>query len=107
MVPGFLAVETKIIDAENEDEVGDQVLSALEKGELIFVKRKATEEKLTKAPKLLNEASLLRLMETAGRLVKDANFKEALKNIGIGTAVTRSVIIERLFEVLYIIKENI
>ena len=106
LVPGFLAVETKIIDAENEDEVGDQVLPALEKGELIFVKRKATEEKLTKAPKLLNEASLLRLMETAGRLVKDANFKEALKDIGIGTAVTRSVIIERLFEVLYIINKG-
>ena len=50
----------------------------------------------TSAPKRFNEASLLQLMETAGKIVTDETLKEALKEKGVGTPATRASIIEVL-----------
>ncbi|RRJ99872.1 DNA topoisomerase III [Opitutaceae bacterium TAV3] len=50
----------------------------------------------TSAPKRFNEASLLQLMETAGKIVTDETLKEALKDKGVGTPATRAAIIEVL-----------
>lgn len=55
------------------------------------------EEKETNPPSRLNEASLLSLMETAGKEVDDAAFSRVLKDTGgLGTPATRAEIIETL-----------
>ena len=56
----------------------------------------------TSAPKRFNEASLLQLMETAGKIVTDEALKEALKDKGVGTPATRASIIEVLIQRKYI-----
>ena len=56
----------------------------------------------TSAPKRFNEASLLQLMETAGKIVTDETLKEALKDKGVGTPATRASIIEVLITRNYV-----
>lgn len=56
----------------------------------------------TSAPKRFNEASLLSLMETAGKIVTDETLKEALKEKGVGTPATRASIIEVLITRRYV-----
>lgn len=63
-------------------------------------------EKWTQAPKPYTEATLLRAMETAGRLVEDESLRDALKENGIGRPSTRAAIIETLFKRKYIRKER-
>ena len=61
-------------------------------------------EKWTTPPKPYTEATLLRAMETAGKLVDDENLREVLKENGIGRPSTRAAIIETLFKRNYIRK---
>lgn len=63
-------------------------------------------EKWTSPPRLYTEATLLRAMETAGKLVDDETLREALKENGIGRPSTRAAIIETLFKRNYIRKEK-
>ncbi len=59
-------------------------------------------EKQTTPPKPYTEATLLRAMETAGKLVEDDELRDALKENGIGRPSTRAAIIETLFKRNYI-----
>ena len=59
-------------------------------------------EKQTTPPKPYTEATLLRAMETAGKLVDDDELRDALKENGIGRPSTRAAIIETLFKRNYI-----
>ena len=59
-------------------------------------------EKQTTPPKPYTEATLLRAMETAGKLVEDDELRDALKENGIGRPSTRAAIIETLFKRQYI-----
>ncbi len=59
-------------------------------------------EKQTTPPKPYTEATLLRAMETAGKLVEDDELRDALKENGIGRPSTRAAIIETLFKRDYI-----
>lgn len=63
-------------------------------------------EKWTQPKKPYTEATLLRAMETAGKMVEDENLRDALKENGIGRPSTRAAIIETLFKRRYIIKEK-
>ena len=63
-------------------------------------------EKWTTPPKPYTEATLLRAMETAGRLVDSEELRDALKENGIGRPSTRASIIETLFKRGYIRKER-
>lgn len=63
-------------------------------------------EKFTQPPKYLNEASLLRAMETAGKTVDDEELRELMKENGIGRPSTRANIIETLFRRKYVKKEG-
>lgn len=63
-------------------------------------------EKWTQPPKLYTEATLLRAMETAGKLVDNDELRDALKENGIGRPSTRAAIIETLFKRRYIRKER-
>jgi DNA topoisomerase-3 len=60
----------------------------------------------TKPPKAFTEASLLQMMETAGKLVEDEELQDALKEKGIGTPATRAAIIETLLQRGYIIRRR-
>lgn len=61
-------------------------------------------EKQTTPPKAYTEATLLRAMETAGKLVDDEELREVMKANGIGRPSTRAAIIETLFKRNYIKK---
>ncbi|MDR1814118.1 MAG: DNA topoisomerase 3 [Tannerella sp.] len=63
-------------------------------------------EKWTSPPKPYTEATLLRAMETAGKLVENEELRDALKENGIGRPSTRAAIIETLFKRNYIKKER-
>ena len=59
-------------------------------------------EKQTTPPKHYTEASLLRAMETAGKLVENETLRAAMKENGIGRPSSRAGIIETLFRRHYI-----
>ena len=63
-------------------------------------------EKWTQPPKNYTEATLLRAMETAGKLVDDEELRDAMKENGIGRPSTRAAIIETLFKRNYIKREK-
>lgn len=63
-------------------------------------------EKWTQPPKPYTEATLLRAMETAGKLVENEELRDALKENGIGRPSTRAAIIETLYKRGYMRKEK-
>lgn len=62
--------------------------------------------KTTKPPARYSEGTLLRAMETAGKLVDDDEAAEAMKDAGLGTPATRAATIERLIDAGYIDREG-
>lgn len=60
----------------------------------------------TKAALPFTEATLLQMMETAGRRVSDEELKQALKEKGLGTPATRASIIETLLSRGYILRNK-
>lgn len=104
--PGWRVVfgaEQKDPDAEPADEEG--VLPDFVKGES-GPHKPTLGEKWTQPPKPYTEATLLRAMETAGKLVDNDELRDALKENGIGRPSTRAAIIETLFKRNYIRKER-
>ena len=104
--PGWRVVfgaEQKDSDAEPSDEEG--VLPDFVKGES-GPHKPTLGEKWTQPPKPYTEATLLRAMETAGKLVDNDELRDALKENGIGRPSTRAAIIETLFKRNYIRKEK-
>ena len=63
-------------------------------------------EKQTQPPKYYTEASLLRAMETAGKLVDNDELRAAMKENGIGRPSSRAGIIETLFKRHYIRRQR-
>ena len=96
------AKETHDENKENEDE---SVLPAFTKGES-GPHAPQLNEKWTQPPRPYTEATLLRAMETAGKLVDNDELRDALKENGIGRPSTRAAIIETLFKRHYIRKER-
>ncbi|MEL5895286.1 DNA topoisomerase 3 [Bacteroides sp. GD17] len=93
---------------EEKDEKGgedENVLPAFVKGES-GPHVPNLNEKWTQPPRPYTEATLLRAMETAGKLVDNDELRDALKENGIGRPSTRAAIIETLFKRNYIRKEK-
>lgn len=88
-------------DAKSKESESAQELPDFQKGESNPHEPKLIVGK-TSAPKRFNEASLLQLMETAGKIVTDETLKEALKEKGVGTPATRASIIEVLISRNYV-----
>ena len=105
----FAKPQTNLPDGmgENEIESGEEekTLPTFRKGESgsHFPK---LDEKWTQPPRPYTEATLLRAMETAGKLVDNDELRDALKENGIGRPSTRAAIIETLFKRHYIRKER-
>ena len=89
------------VDGEKEDE--EKTLPIFTKGEH-GPHQPQLAEKWTSPPKPYTEATLLRAMETAGKLVDDESLREVMKENGIGRPSTRAAIIETLFKRNYIKK---
>ena len=105
--PGWRDVFAKDVKdtAEEKEEEDENVLPAFVKGES-GPHVPDLNEKWTQPPRPYTEATLLRAMETAGKLVDNDELRDALKENGIGRPSTRAAIIETLFKRNYIRKER-
>ena len=104
--PGWRVVfGTEQKDPETEPTEEEGVLPDFQKGES-GPHKPILKETWTQPPKPYTEATLLRAMETAGKLVDNDELRDALKENGIGRPSTRAAIIETLFKRNYIRKER-
>ena len=106
--PGWRTVyakDTQADDDEKKPEEEERTLPVFVKGESGDHTPTLT-EKWTTPPKYYTEATLLRAMETAGKLVEDEELRRVMKENGIGRPSTRAAIIETLFKRHYIKKER-
>ena len=110
--PGWRVVFNYNASAQDNNDEGtkdsgdeDRVLPAFVKGESGPHVPELV-EKWTQPPRPYTEATLLRAMETAGKLVDNDELRDALKENGIGRPSTRAAIIETLFKRNYIRKEK-
>ncbi len=105
LVPGWREVikPMKQEEGTKEGEDEEKTLPIFEKGEH-GPHQPSLAEKWTSPPKPYTEATLLRAMETAGKLVDDESLREVMKENGIGRPSTRAAIIETLFKRNYIKK---
>ncbi len=106
--PGWRVVfgQPAIAEKEEKEDSGEEnVLPAFVKGES-GPHLPDLYEKWTQPPRPYTEATLLRAMETAGKLVDNDELRDALKENGIGRPSTRAAIIETLFKRNYIRKEK-
>ena len=106
--PGWRAVYAKDVQSDDDEKKPDEeerTLPAFQKGESGPHQPTLT-EKMTTPPPYYTEATLLRAMETAGKLVEDEELRRAMKENGIGRPSTRAAIIETLFKRKYIRKER-
>lgn len=106
--PGWksvFATEPKDSEPDNNIQEEEAVLPHFTKGET-GPHQPLLKETWTTPPKPYTEATLLRAMETAGKLVDNDELRDALKENGIGRPSTRAAIIETLFKRNYIRKER-
>ncbi|WP_346853944.1 DNA topoisomerase 3 [uncultured Draconibacterium sp.] len=94
-----------IFQNEQKANSDDAILPAFVKGEK-GPHQPDLQEKMTKPPSYYSEATLLRAMETAGKLVDDDELRDIMKENGIGRPSTRANIIETLFRRRYIRRDK-
>ena len=92
-------------ESNDEKEEKEKILPRFVKGET-GPHTPGLQEKWTQPPKQFTEATLLRAMETAGKLVDNEELRDAMKENGIGRPSTRAAIIETLYKRNYIRKER-
>ena len=97
--PGWMAVYGKSND-------GEETLPGLSEpdgnppqAKIVELKK---EEDKTRPAARYTEASLLSMMETAGRMLDDEDLADAMKERGLGTPATRAQIIDHLIDLKYI-----
>ena len=98
----FAKAETEEKEADGEEEWTLPIFQKNESGP----HEPTLAEKWTSPPKPYTEATLLRAMETAGKLVDNDELRDALKENGIGRPSTRAAIIETLFKRDYVRREK-
>lgn len=100
--PGWRAV---LQPSADEKDSQDSVLPPFTEGES-GPHTPSVVTKTTQPPKNYTEGTLLRAMETAGKIVEDEELRDAMKENGIGRPSTRAAIIETLFKRRYIVRER-
>ena len=75
-------------------------------GEKRKVEKVSLKKCKTKPPSPHTDASLLGLMEHAGRMIEDEALRESMKDSGLGTPATRASILERLIQVGYVTRKG-
>lgn len=106
VVPGWTELYPR--KAKGADAEGQQTLPAFQVGES-GPHEPYVQAGETSPPKHFTENTLLGAMDTAGKLVGEAELREALKEKGLGTPATRAATIETLLHRKYIerAKKNI
>ena len=74
-------------------EKGEVLLPKLRPGEERKVEKISSKACKTKPPQPHNDASILKMMENAGRDIEDETLREQMKDSGLGTPATRAAII--------------
>lgn len=104
--PGWRDIYFDVTDKISEDDQSDnKILPHFDVGES-GSHEPSLLKKETQPPKYYTEGSLLRAMESAGKMVDDEELREAMKENGIGRPSTRAAIIETLFKRRYIYRER-
>lgn len=101
--------ENRFDDEEAEDDVKEQILPHIEKGDVLNVKFIVQTTGQTKPPARFTEAALLSAMENPVKYMemKNKELAETLKATGgLGTVATRADIIEKLFNSFLIEKRG-
>jgi DNA topoisomerase-3 len=91
----------------NDEEVHDQLLPEVKKGDKLKVESLKLVNKKTKPPARYTEATLLSAMERPGKFIEDGELREVVESGGgLGTPATRADIIEKLFDSFYVEKRG-
>ncbi|PGM61413.1 DNA topoisomerase III [Bacillus cereus] len=101
--------ENQFEDDDTTDDVKEQILPRIEKGNTLDVKLIAQTSGQTKAPARFNEATLLSAMENPTKYMDTQNkqLADTLKSTGgLGTVATRADIIDKLFNSFLIEKRG-
>ena len=85
----------------DKPEKGEALIPKLAVGENRTVQKVNIKANKTKPPQPHTDASILKMMENAGREIEDEALREQMKDSGLGTPATRAAIIERLIQVGY------
>ncbi len=91
----------KAVYRGDKSEEKEPPLPPLKQGDARRVERATVKKCQTKPPAPHTDASLLNLMENAGRDIEDEALREQMKSSGLGTPATRAATIERLIDVGY------
>ncbi len=97
---GWQAVEPVKSDSDPTE------LPPLNEGDTVLCAGVEVLAKQTNPPARYSEGTLLRAMETAGKLVDDDEAAEAMKDAGLGTPATRAGTIETLLDRGYVEREK-
>lgn len=106
---GWKAVYDREVEEDNEEEdLKDQALPQLNKGDSLKVISAAANKSQTKPPARFNEGTLLSAMENPHKYIKvdSASAKTLGETGGLGTVATRADIIEKLFNSFVIEKRG-
>lgn len=101
--------ENRFDDEESADDVKEQILPRLEKGDVLATKLIVQTSGQTKPPARFTEASLLSAMENPTKYMEtnDKKLVDMLKSTGgLGTVATRADIIDKLFNSFLIEKRG-
>jgi len=98
-------LQKKKTQADGDQEDDNQMMPVMEEGESGPHEPEVI-SRMTKPPKRFTEATLLKRMETAGKLVDDEDMREAMKQRGLGTPATRAAIIETLIARKYVRRQK-
>ena len=105
---GWKKLYDKIEEENSEDDIKEQVLPSLNKGDSIKIDNVNLKKGQTKPPARFTEATLLSAMENPHKYINVS--KEAAKTLGetggLGTVATRADIIEKLFNSFVIEKKG-
>ena len=96
----------RALRGERDEEEESATLPALQQDETFSLESAEPLEKQTKPKPLHTESSLLSAMESCGKDLDEAELRESLKDIGIGTPATRASIIETLFSRDYVRRDK-
>ena len=89
-------------DNKKENEISEELLKSLKKGQEIGVVNFETKDAETSPPSRYNSGSIILAMENAGKLIEDEELREQIKGAGIGTSATRAEIMKKLERIQYI-----
>ena len=105
LTPGWRSIYQKDAPGEGDRDEADAILPLFTVGES-GPHKPSLAKKQTQPPKFFTEGTLLRAMESAGKLVEDEELREAMKENGIGRPSTRANIIETLFRRGYMMRSG-